>query len=183
MQEETRKRGAIGDLFGLLYESEEGLARTLKEQAAFEATGGDASAFADWVASHASSPLSLKKEKILAGEKDGTPLYKVGSAFGDTMSRLGGAIKAHPWKSAGTGLGLATNIAGAVDNDNFLGQAIGIAAGAAVPKLFGLGLGPYGTLNAALIGGSLGSLFDTLTNAREKKKEEMARRPASETTY
>lgn len=109
-----------------------------------------------------------------------------GSAFGNTMRLLGSNIKAHPWMAAGTGLGLATNIAGAIDNDNFLGQGIGLGAGALLgSKVFGLS--PYGSLNAALIGGGLGSLFDTLTEAKEKKareeREMMAKMPAKYTTY
>jgi hypothetical protein len=104
-----------------------------------------------------------------------------GSALGNTARLVGANIKAHPLQAAGTGLGIASNIAGLVDNDNFLGQGLGIAAGAILPKFFGLGA--YGTLNTALAGGAIGSLFDTLTDKKEKEKERMAQMPAEYTTY
>lgn len=106
-----------------------------------------------------------------------------GSALGNTMRLLGANIKAHPLQAAGTGLGVATNLAGLVDNDNFLGQGLGMAAGAVLPKLAGFGLSPYATLNTALAGGAIGGLFDVLTEQKEKEKERMARMPASYTTY
>ena len=109
-----------------------------------------------------------------------------GSAFGNTMRLIGANIKAHPWQALGTGTGIAANIAGAVDNDNFLGQGIGLGAGALLGSKV-LKLSPYGSLNAALIGGGLGSLFDTLTEAKEKRareeREAMAKLPAKYTTY
>jgi hypothetical protein len=118
-------------------------------------------------------PLNAKAVPI-AGDVEG-------SALGNTARLVGANIKAHPLQAAGTGLGIASNIAGLVDNDNFLGQGLGIAAGAILPKFFGLGA--YGTLNTALAGGAIGSLFDTLTDKKEKEKERMAQMPAEYTTY
>lgn len=120
------------------------------------------------------------KSPLNASKIDLTDKVK-GSALGNTARLLGANIKAHPLQAAGTGVGIASNIAGLVDNDNFLGQGVGLVAGAVLPKY--LGLGAYGTLNTALAGGAIGSLFDTLTESKEKEKEKYAKLPASETTY
>lgn len=120
-------------------------------------------------------PLNVQAVDIADGTK--------GSAFGNTARLLGANIKAHPFQAAGTGIGLATNLAGLVDNDNILGQGLGITAGVLLPKFARLGLSPYATLNAALAGGAIGGLFDVLTEQKEKEKERMARMPASYTTY
>lgn len=85
-----------------------------------------------------------------------------------TASGAWNAIKAHPYKTGLTGLNAGLNIAGLVDNDEILGQAVGAIGGgligAAIP-----GVGPLGIANAAMGGGALGGLFDVL---RSKKKQE-----------
>ena len=85
-----------------------------------------------------------------------------------TASGALNAIKAHPYKAGLTGLGAGLNIAGLVDNDKVLGQAIGALGGglvgAAIP-----GMGPLGIVGTAMGGGALGSLFDAL---RAKKAQE-----------
>lgn len=99
----------------------------------------------------------------------------------DTMSPLttsGGLlwenIKANKGKAIGTGLLGAGNIAGLVDNDKILGQAVGSGlgtlAGLAIKPV--AGWGPLGVVNSAMAGGLVGSLFDTLSAAREKKQRE-----------
>jgi hypothetical protein len=49
-----------------------------------------------------------------------------------------------------------------------------------------MGFGPLGTVNAAMLGGNIGSLFDTLSAKAERDREErerMAKLPAKYTTY
>lgn len=88
-----------------------------------------------------------------------------------------GAVKAHPWQAAGTGLLGAANLGGLFDNNKLLGQGIGAALGAAAPAIFTgitkipLNIGTLGRVNLAMGGGALGSLFDTL---RAKQEEEQA---------
>ena len=99
--------------------------------------------------------------------------------LGTTASLLGANIKANPWKSGLTAANAVGNVVGAFDNDKILGQAVGTVGGALLPKV--LGLGPFGTLNAAMLGGNLGMLFDKLREKREK--EAAAQLPAEYTTY
>ena len=88
-----------------------------------------------------------------------------------------GAIKAHPWQAAGTGILGAANLGGLFDNDKLLGQGIGAGIGLAAPKLIELAtkaplkIGGLGRANLAMLGGGLGALFDTL---RAKQEEEQA---------
>lgn len=95
-----------------------------------------------------------------------------GSAFGNTMRLIGANIKAHPWQAAGTGLNAAAFGAGLLDNDKVVGQLLGTAAGIAIPKAFNMKLGPLAALNTAMAAGGVGSLFDTLLAAKEKKQRE-----------
>lgn len=88
-----------------------------------------------------------------------------------------GAIKAHPWQAAGTGILGAANLGGLFDNDKLLGQGIGAGIGLAAPAILGsimkapINIGTLGRANLAMAGGALGSLFDTL---RAKQEEEQA---------
>lgn len=158
-------------LYAQLYNSEAARKNMLDRATALKM---DPSAMAAVQQGFYENPLNMQRVDITDGTK--------GSAFGNTMRLLGANIKAHPWKAAGTGLGLGINAAGLFDNDKMLGQAVGTVGGALLSKPFGLGA--YGTLNSALIGGGLGSLFDTLRAAKEKnERERLARLPASETTY
>lgn len=98
------------------------------------------------------------------------------SDAGTTGRLLWENIKAHPFKSAGIGLGTATNVAGLFDNDKIGGQLVGGGLGAlAGVKLLPMLMGGPATIPnvalAALGGGTLGSLFDKL---RAKKDEEEA---------
>ena len=165
-----KNAGFMKELFAQLYNS-----KAAKQAMANRAKtlGMSADQMANAQQSFFEQPLNVQAVDIADGTK--------GSALGNTMRLLGANIKAHPLQAAGTGLGIASNVAGLVDNDNFLGQGLGIAAGAVLPKLAGLGLSPYATLNTALAGGAIGSLFDTLTD--KKEKERMAQMPASYTTY
>ena len=85
-----------------------------------------------------------------------------------TASGVWGGLKANKGKAIGTGLLGATNLAGLVDNDKLLGQAVGAVGGgligAAIP-----GFGPLGIANMAMGGGAIGGLFDAL---RAKKAQE-----------
>jgi hypothetical protein len=169
---------ALGDnpnylerLYAQLYNSEAARKSMMDRATALKM---DPSAMAGVQQEFYKNPLNMQRVDITDGTK--------GSAFGNTMRLLGANIKAHPWQAAGTGLGLGINAAGLFDNDKMLGQAIGTVGGALLSKP--LGLGAYGALNSALIGGGLGSLFDTLRAAKEKnERERLARLPASETTY
>ena len=93
------------------------------------------------------------------------------SPFKTTAGLIGTNIKAHPWKTAGLGLGAATNIAGLVDNDKLLGQLIGTGLGTGAGMLLKpmTGFGLPGIVGSAMAGGALGSLFD---NLRAKKEQE-----------
>lgn len=112
------------------------------------------------------NPLSLKKV-------DGV------SNLVSTADLLGANIKAHPGAALGTAVNAAGNLAGLFDNNKLLGQIAGTVGGALLgPKVFGLG--PFGGLNAAMIGGNLGALFD---NLRAKRAEERAAAEAVQQTY
>lgn len=169
---------ALGDnpnylerLYAQLYNSEAARKSMMDRATALKM---DPSAMAGVQQEFYKNPLNMQRVDITDGTK--------GSAFGNTMRLLGANIKAHPWQAAGTGLGLGINAAGLFDNDKLIGQAVGTIGGALMSKP--LGLGAYGALNSALIGGGLGSLFDTLRAAKEKnERERLARLPASETTY
>lgn len=108
----------------------------------------------------------LKGRIDLAEGMDGTmsPLTTSGGLLWEN-------IKANKGKAIGTGLLGAGNIAGLVDNDKILGQAVGSGlgtlAGLAIKPV--AGWGPLGVVNSALVGGNLGALFD---NLRAKKEQE-----------
>ena len=82
-------------------------------------------------------------------------------------------IKAHPVQSAGYGLTGAMNIGGLFDNDKFLGQLGGAAAGYGISQIPAVStfLDSHGITPATITmtSGALGSLFDKL---RAKKEEE-----------
>ena len=97
--------------------------------------------------------------------------------FGDAMSY----VKAHPKLATGTALNAAGNLAGLTDNDKIVGQLVGGIGGAVLPGVLGMGLGPLGIANTAMLGGNLGALFDKL---RAKREQEAATQlPAEYTTY
>lgn len=87
-----------------------------------------------------------------------------------------GAIKAHPWQAAGTGILGAVNLGGLFDNNKLLGQGIGAGIGLATPKLIELitknplKIGGLGRANLAMIGGGFGALFDALRAKQEEEK-------------
>jgi hypothetical protein len=87
-----------------------------------------------------------------------------------TASGMWDALKAHKGAAIGTGLLGAGNIAGLVDNDKILGQALGAVGGgligAAIP-----GFGPLGIANMAMGAGNLGALFDVLRSKKEQEKQ------------
>lgn len=118
----------------------------------------------------ASTPFSMTKNvDIPYTLKDGTTKSLKMSPFDNTLGIVGSNIAAHPGATLGTAANLGMNVSGLFDNDKFGGQLVGSIAGAAIPKLFGMDLGPLGMINAAGIGGNLGALFDKL---REKKAQE-----------
>ena len=87
-----------------------------------------------------------------------------------------GAVKAHPWQAAGTGILGAVNLGGLFDNNKLLGQGIGAGIGLATPKLIELitknplKIGGLGRANLAMIGGGFGALFDALRAKQEEEK-------------
>lgn len=93
-----------------------------------------------------------------------------GSNLGATMAALGAQAKAHPFITAGTAANGAMNVAGLFDNDKILGQAIGTAAGAILPKALGMGLSPLAALNVAMGAGNLGAMFDIMRSKKEQQK-------------
>lgn len=95
---------------------------------------------------------------------------KGGSNMGATMAALGAQAKAHPFIAAGTAANGAMNVAGLFDNDKILGQAIGTAAGAILPKFLGMGLSPLASLNVAMGAGNLGAMFDIMRSKKEQQK-------------
>jgi hypothetical protein len=120
-------------------------------------------------------PLSFTKPKDPIQTSVDGKLF-TGSNAGTTGRLLWENIKAHPFKSAGIGLGTAANVAGLFDNDKIGGQLVGGGLGAlAGVKLLPMLMGGPATIPnvtlAALGGGTLGSLFDKL---RAKKAEEEA---------
>ena len=116
------------------------------------------------------TPFSMTKNvDIPYTLKDGTAKSLKMSPFDNTLGIVGSNIAAHPVATLGTAANLGMNVSGLFDNDKFGGQLVGGIAGAALPKLFGMNLGPLGMINAAGIGGTLGSLFDKL---REKRAQE-----------
>lgn len=80
-------------------------------------------------------------------------------------------MKTHPGKYLGTALNTSGALAGLLDNDKVGGQIATTAAGAIIPKLLGMKLGPLAAYNIAVGAGHLGSLFD---NLRAKKEQEQA---------
>lgn len=95
------------------------------------------------------------------------------SPLGRTASTGLEYVKAHPGQTLGTSLNAGLNVAGLLDNDKLLGQAIGAAIGGIGGKAL-LGFGPLGIANTAMIGGNLGALFDTLRAKKEQEKVQAA---------
>lgn len=119
----------------------------------------------------AENPFSFKpNRKTTYTLKDGTEKVFNTRPIQDTLGILGNNIKAHPWQFAGTGLNAAGNIAGLVDNDKFLGQALGTVGGALAGKL-GFKFGPLGVANMAMGAGNLGALFDVLHSKKEQEEQ------------
>lgn len=73
-------------------------------------------------------------------------------------------------RALGYGMGGAMNIAGLTDNDKFGGQLLGGALGAGL-GYFDVMPGGMGTVPAALLGGSIGALFDKLRAKREQNSQ------------
>ena len=88
-----------------------------------------------------------------------------------TGNMLWSNIKAHPGQTAGTALNAAGNIAGLVDDDKLLGQVLGTVGGALLGAKGGLGFGPLGIANTAMLGGNLGMLFDKLRSKKEQDEQ------------
>lgn len=110
----------------------------------------------------------LKGRIDLAEGMDGTmsPLTTSGGLLWEN-------IKANKGKAIGTGLLGAGNIAGLVDNDEILGQAVGSGlgtlAGLAIKPV--AGWGPLGVVNSAMVGGNLGALFDALHSKKAQEEQ------------
>lgn len=109
------------------------------------------------------SPLKRKVPVAEGVESTMSPLKTTGSM-------LWSNIKAHPWQTAGTGLNAAGNIAGLIDDNKLLGQILGTAGGALLGTK-GLGFGPLGIANTAMLGGNLGALFDKLRSKKEQEEQ------------
>ena len=93
---------------------------------------------------------------------------------GVTGKQLGGlalgAVKEHPFKTAGlVGLG-AGNIGGLMDNNKFGGQLGGLALGGIGSYL--AGANPYTAAMMTMGGGELGALFDKLRAKREQQNQQ-----------
>ena len=93
------------------------------------------------------------------------------SPLGESVGGAWNYAKAHPGQVLGTAATTAGSLAGLFDNDKIGGQLIATAAGAAIPKIFNMGLNPLTAYNIAMGAGTLGSLFDTL---RARKADERA---------
>ena len=119
------------------------------------------------------NPLSFKRDVNLGTGADGKPINLSGA--GVTANLALDKIKAHPWKTAGLGVGVGTNLAGLFDNPNIAGQLVGAGAGTAVPfllnKFAGTNIGGYGKLMSGLIGGGVGSLFDKLMANKAEQQQ------------
>lgn len=124
----------------------------------------------DEIYSGYTDPLSFKPKEVALGAGDiGT--Y---SNAGTTGRLLVENMRAHPFKTAGIGLGGLMNVSGLFDNDKIIGQAAGLGAGGLAAKYLLPKFGVGGIANGALAvmgGGTLGSLFDKLM---AKKAEEEA---------
>lgn len=119
----------------------------------------------------AANPLSFTpNRKNVYTLADGSTKEVTTRPIQDTLGVLGQNIKAHPWQFAGTGLNAVGNIAGLVDNDNFLGQLLGTVGGALAGKL-GFKFGPLGVANMAMGAGNLGALFDVLRSKKEQEEQ------------
>lgn len=119
----------------------------------------------------AENPFSFKpnRKNVYTLADDSTKEFTT-RPIQDTLGILGQNIKAHPWQFAGTGLNAAGNVAGLVDNDKFLGQALGTVGGALAGKL-GFKFGPLGVANMAMGAGNLGALFDVLRSKKEQEEQ------------
>lgn len=168
----------IAQLFGQLYNSK---ASQDAMTSMYEKLGGESAISPDdfKAAQNVFSENPLSVGKVSLGDKSTRPIW-------NTAQLLGSNIKAHPFKAGGTALNAGLNLAGLFNDDKWLGQALGTAAGVIVPKSLGMGFGPLGAVNAAMLGGNIGSLFDTLSSKAERDSEEQARlakMPAEYTTY
>lgn len=167
----------IAQLFGQLYNSKESQDAMMSM---YEKLGGEsAMGLDDFIAAQdvfSENPLNVGN--VTLGKKATRPIW-------NTTQLLGSNIKAHPFKAGGTALNAGLNLAGLFNDDKWLGQALGTAAGALLPSVMG-GFSPLGTVNTAMLGGNIGSLFDTLNSKAERDREEqerLAKMPAKHTTY
>lgn len=120
----------------------------------------------------AKAPFSTVSDSVIEViGKDGKSSNVNVNPFSTTGGIAATDFKAHPGKYLGTALNTGGAIAGLLDNDKFGGQLVTTAAGAIIPKLFGMELGPLAAYNIAVGAGHLGSLFD---NLRAKKEQERA---------
>lgn len=157
-------RGNLNDWFANVFYNPDVLSRQTKGMS------GDDLANAQRVFDAArQDPLSFKKLNINGAEVPNT-------GIGTTATLGWNKIKAHPWKTAGLGLGVGANLAGLFDNPNIAGQLVGAGAGTAVPfllnKFAGTSIGGYGKVMSGLIGGGLGSLFDTLMAKKQEQQQQ-----------
>lgn len=83
-------------------------------------------------------------------------------------------IKAHPFKSAGGALLGGANLAGLFDDDQIIGQGIGLGLGGLTAAKILPAIGVGGIANGALAigaGGMLGSLFDKLMANKKAQQQ------------
>ena len=165
------KDSYLSRLFRQLYQSDASTAKMADMFANSKGISAD-----DFVAAQGDflqNPLNVQKTALGEGRASG---------MGNTLRLLGANIKAHPWASAGTAINAGGNVAGLFDNNKLLGQAIGTAAGVAIPSVLGMNLSPLAAANVAMGAGNIGALFDTLRSKKEEN-EYLAQLPAEYTTY
>jgi hypothetical protein len=120
----------------------------------------------------AKSPFSTVSDSVIELTKEDGKTSNINMNPLSTTGQIAATdFKAHPGKYLGTALNTGGAIAGLLDNDKFGGQLVTTAAGAVIPKLLGMKLGPLAAYNVAVGAGHLGSLFD---NLRAKKEREQA---------
>lgn len=98
------------------------------------------------------------------------PLNAKTGALKNTATLLGQNVMAHPGAYLGTAANLGGNVAGLLDNNKFLGQGVGTAAGVALPLIFGI-KNPLAVANIAAGAGNVGALFDALRAKKEQQRQ------------
>lgn len=123
------------------------------------------------------TPFSAEKTHLgtLVNHLDDGKVEKIAinrSPLGQSAMGAVNYATAHPGATFGTALNTGGAVAGLLDNDKFGGQLIGTAAGAILPKIAGMKLGPLAAYNVAMGAGNLGALFDTLRAKKEQQKQQ-----------